>query len=101
MPKKAARIWLKIVSVRAEYLIDISDEDAIAEGIEPFEMWPFGTAWGNYGQHDPTYFVNPKDSFISLWESIYGVASFPRQRYSSPKVWRIEFEKVNRPDIKN
>ena len=35
MPKWAARIWLDLTDVRAEWLLDISPEDAIAEGVHP------------------------------------------------------------------
>jgi len=35
MPKWAARIWLDLTDVRAERLLDITPEDAIAEGVHP------------------------------------------------------------------
>lgn len=36
MPMRFARTWLRITAVRAERLQDITEEDAIAEGIELF-----------------------------------------------------------------
>ena len=66
MPRKASRINLEITNVRVERLNDISDEDAIAEGVES------------------------KDSFIKLWEFINGVGSWE----ANPFVWVIEFKKL-------
>jgi len=47
MPKFAARLWREVVSVRPERLWDITDEDAIREGILKFE---YGTEYDkDYG----------------------------------------------------
>lgn len=85
MPKSAARIWLEIVSVRPERLQDITEEDAVREGIEDSPFMP--TRWKMYsGSYDMTEY--PVTSFASLWESINGPESWD----ANPWVWRIEFK---------
>ena len=86
MPKEACRIRLKIKSVRVERLSDISEQDAIAEGIELI-----GSRWKQYlkTRLDKTV-ENPKYSYITLWESINGAMSWEK----NPWVWVIEFERI-------
>jgi len=97
MPKEAARIWLEVVSVRVERLKDISEQDAIAEGIYrwPDEMEIIG---GTYKWYDSTLKrtrggVDPKTSFMSLWRDINGPESWD----ANPWVWVIEFKQINKP----
>ena len=71
MPRWASRITLEITNVRVERLQDISEQDAIAEGITNIS-------------------VLSKYIFSTLWESIYGFDSWS----SNPWVWVIEFKKV-------
>lgn len=71
MPKSAARIWLQVKEIRVERLHDISEEDAIQEGIETLPYKQYG---------NPIYRVYPhqlgtrwpRDSFVSLWKNIHG-----------------------------
>lgn len=91
MPRWASRITLEIVSVRVERLQDISEADAMAEGIEP----PEGETYRDYAVkpednegHD--YYLCPQDSFISLWEKINGLDSCK----ANPLVWVVEFKRV-------
>ena len=86
MPKEACRIRLKIKSVRVERLSDISEQDAIAEGIELI-----GSRWKQYlkTRLDKTV-ESPKYSYITLWESINGAMSWEK----NPWVWVIEFEGI-------
>lgn len=74
MPRWASRINLEITDVRVERLNDISEEDAMAEGCKYIEL----------------YECTAKDSFSSLWQSIYGEESWS----SNPWVWVIEFNRV-------
>lgn len=105
MPKIAARIYDRIIDIRVERLQDISEEDAIAEGIEPvFEKNPNfggvtykGQFYNNYGKVGYT-FLNAIDSYRTLWESINGPGSWDL----NPWVWVIVTEQLSttgRPTI--
>jgi len=84
MPHWASRILLEIVSVRVERLQDISDDDAIAEGVHrDHRMW-FATDAGG-----PAY-KSPSSAYRNLWESINGPGSWD----ANPWVWVVEFKKV-------
>lgn len=85
MPKAVARIWLRVVDVRVERLQEISEGDAIAEGIESYR-----DLFMNYF---PGGFCNltPIPSFHTLWQSINGEDSWDM----NPWVWVVEFEQVD------
>lgn len=80
MPKEACRIWLKIKTVRVERLHDISEEDAIAEGVETLGLYP-------------GYNVSSMGKFNGLWVNINGTESWD----ANPWVWVIEFERTSKP----
>jgi len=99
MPKNVARLWLRIEQVRKERLQDISEADAIKEGIlfykDPTKTKRFRDYLANgkeYGHpdHDYATFSTAKESFASLWESINGKGSWKQ----NPFVWRIAFEPI-------
>lgn len=87
MPKDACRIFLKVKSLRVERLQDISEEDAVNEGIErmPTVHW-----WKNYINKPLVGTSNAQHSFETLWQSINGKQSWD----DNPFVWVIEFERV-------
>lgn len=79
MSEKAARVFLEITDVKAERLNVISEEDAIAEGIEKLEKpviigYPFAACF-NFKGVDGNY-TFAKEAFKSLWQSIHGPDSF-------------------------
>jgi len=84
MPRWASRITLLITNVRVERLQDISEADAMAEGIVP-------AGDGNGFQlADTTHYMgNPIDSYFSLWEAINGAESVE----ANPWVWAVEFKR--------
>lgn len=87
MPRWASRITLEITGVKVERLNEISEQDAIAEGIIPI-----GKSWFNYYENADEPFCGedaPIVSYQSLWESINGRGSWA----SNPWVWVIEFNK--------
>lgn len=89
MPKKAARIWLKVIDVRIEQLNSISSTDARREGIciDP----ETGAKYINYMGGLPTY--SERTSFQTLWESINGKNSWKE----NPWVWVVEFKVIEKP----
>jgi len=94
MPRWASRITLEITGVRVERLDDISEADAIAEGIEsrPISWLPTTSEYRYYGwiyKHDQ-WSLSPINSYESLWESINGQESWA----ANPWVWVVEFQKV-------
>jgi hypothetical protein len=101
MPRLASRITLEITGVRVERLQDISEEDAIAEGVkcEVYDQGkPISACWYNY-QEDlfDGSFNSPEaiDSFRTLWDSI-NAKKHPWQ--SNPWVWVVEFKHLRGED---
>lgn len=70
MPRAASRITLEITRIRIEVLQNISENDAIAEGIGQIvrERLPAIQQCGEYDALD----VSPVDEYRRLWESING-----------------------------
>ena len=89
MPKTACRIWLQVVSVKAERLQDISEYDAIAEGVLIWEH-KYGATYFNYLNEN--FSCNALESFSTLWQSINGEQSWK----DNPWVWRIEFKRIEK-----
>ncbi len=91
MPRWASRITLEITDMRAEQLQDISEEDALAEGIEG----PFDVGYRAFRIPDdskPRY-SSAVAAFESLWDSINGERPGCAWR-DNPWVWVISFKRV-------
>lgn len=91
--REGARTSLEVVSVRVERLQDISEEDARAEGVERHPE-PFTRGWRNYEPspafESVTYHPTARESFASLWRSIYSAESWD----ANPWVWAVTFRRV-------
>lgn len=116
MPKEAARIFLKVTDVRVEELQEITEADAIAEGIEEqcheFQMMAYPDGHIHHFQDKPKVYMrkdyllsqkngtpnfcsfSAKDSFRTLWQSINGAESWER----NPLVWVYSFEQIDKPE---
>lgn len=77
MPRAASRISGTISEIRVERLNEISEKDAIAEGIEPYHStsYPDKIWWKSYSS-SYLAFLGPIESYQSLWESINGPGSW-------------------------
>jgi len=89
MPRWAARIVLPVVSVRAERVCDISEADAMAEGVERLEL----TSGILPDVPPPFNRVHPmtssyRDAYHALWRSLYGDKHPPETSWC----WVIETE---------
>jgi hypothetical protein len=94
MPRWASRITLEITDVRVERLQEITEEDAIAEGI--FEVRRRGWFWTNpetTGTPNMTLAHTPRQAFRWLWNSITGTR-LGCSWASNPWVWAIQFKRV-------
>ena len=91
MPKDACRIKLRITDIRVERLQDISEGEAIAEGVVT-NCCPIISETGSneifYNEGD-----YPTDHYQRLWESINGKGSWDK----NPFVWVITFERITNP----
>lgn len=83
MPFEAARIFLRVKSVRVERLQDISDDDVMHEGAE--DKW--------FHFHELVSAPTERwavPAFARLWTSINGQSSWN----ANPWVWVVEFERI-------
>lgn len=95
MPRTASRILLEVTAVRVERLQDISESDAMAEGITT--IWPDGPRDDGGPNH---YTVDVDHGHLNgstaatvyrmLWEWINGEGSWD----ANPWVWVVEFKRV-------
>lgn len=81
MPRWASRITLEITGVRVERLHDISEADAMAEGVN---VHP-----DHHGK-PRTSIYSPVQAYRDLWESINGQGSWA----VNPWVWVISFHRL-------
>jgi hypothetical protein len=88
MPRKAARLFLTVKNIRVERLHDITEEDAMAEGVGNDEdpYWKLSCNDPDSGG-SPTY----KKSFEYLWDLINSKRGYGWEQNSW--VWVVEFER--------
>jgi hypothetical protein len=96
MPRWASRLDLAVVSVRPEKVQDITEQDALAEGIQAYD--------GVCGQNeDGSYrtgftvlgigaFPTAREAFRCLWDSINEKRGYSWD--SNPWVWAVTFRVV-------
>lgn len=93
MPRKASRISLEVVSVCVERLQDISEADALAEGIHRFEVNDCVYFHARPTAPTEEHFTSAVMAYRDLWESINGAGSWD----ANPWVWVVEFQRVGGP----
>ncbi|MDQ4227037.1 hypothetical protein RBK84_21815 [Pseudomonas aeruginosa] len=86
MPRWASRILLEITAVRVERLQDISEEQALAEGVHGEPCDHARQACSDIGCWGDT----AKGAFGFLWEQLNGAGAWQ----ANPWVWVVEFKRV-------
>jgi hypothetical protein len=95
MPKAACRIWLRCTGVKAERVQDITESDAIAEGIAILgrdstnDYKPM--MFQNYHHPYTSYTNTAKSSFHTLWHVINGPESWDANVW----VWIYSFKVIS------
>mgnify|MGYP001193109877 CR=1 FL=1 len=84
MPRSLSRITLEITDVRVERLQDISDADAVAEGVQVDEC---GHA---IHEGDPIAWGGARGAYSMLWDRLNGAGSWD----ANPWVWVISFKRL-------
>ena len=87
-----SRITLEILKVRVERLQDISEKDAIAEGIEPtMSGYGSGKFYRDY-LCDAGCCEDPRNSYKTLWDSLHKERDKGSQWCDNPFVWVLNLK---------
>lgn len=95
MTRWASRITLEITDVRVQRVQDISEEDAIAEGIRelPLQKGEPGAWWCADPLGNPSlHYRTPRAAFAALWDSINAKRGFGWN--ANLHVWALTFKRV-------
>ncbi|WP_302811450.1 hypothetical protein [Roseburia hominis] len=105
MPKKAARIWLKVTNVRVERLQEMKPVDVIKEGAYP-DCWDCLNTYGESGSqccYGTEEQCSQCDEVMMEWEKLWNstIKKTDLDSYgweANPWVWVIEFERCEKPE---
>ena len=98
MPRFASRLLLEITDIKVERLQDISEADAMKEGVKSWKVNcsynGLKTVYKDYSDihNDVIAYNNPIASFKTLWDSLNTKKGYPWS--SNPWVWVVEFKVV-------
>ena len=96
MPFEACRLFLEITNIRVERLQEISENDAIKEGLIFLDYKGHSSYTHNRDTY-PNGFGTATGCFSHLWQSVYGAESWQ----SKPWVWVIEFKRISKEEATN
>jgi hypothetical protein len=118
MPRANSRLTLAVTDVRVQRLQEISEEDALAEGIET-DVWDQALAVRNYSKSDgwfcmwggpdcytdPSVYV-PEDeigraSYRTLWNSINGSGAWEANQWVAAYTFTVHRENIDRMTVQH
>lgn len=97
MPKQACRLFLEVTEVTVERLNDVSETDAVNEGVLfdvalPIADFKTRTLYRDY-TNKTAGCADARSSYMTLWQKINGKQSWNE----NPWVWVIKFKKIDKP----
>jgi hypothetical protein len=92
MPRWASRLTLTVTDVRVQRLQDISEADAVAEGIQPLNS--------GFGYYDPTgsqgaAFTWAADAFGHLWNSLHGPDAWDKNPWVAAYTFTVQHGNID------
>lgn len=95
MPRWASRILLEVTKVRVQRLWEITEDDAIAEGVEAIPYTGPNAGPNRYSVGDSSVgwanFATAREAYAHLWDQINGAGSWD----ANPWVWAVAFQRLN------
>ena len=107
MPKEYVRLFLRVTNIYAERLQDMTDDDCMREGIEPFskdgKLYKFFVAddEGDWPRCEWRKCPRtPKDAMKIIWDLTVKKADLYHYGWeANPWVWVIEFERIGEEEV--
>lgn len=91
MPRWASRLTLTVTGVRVQRLQEISEEDAIAEGVA---LAPIGE--GEWWVPDQTnVYPSPVLAFFDLWDSIHGAGTWSANPWAAAVSFTVQQRNID------
>ena len=88
MYRSLSRLSLRVTDVRVERLQDISEEDAVAEGVEPIIDDGGFPGFRDYEEERSGGWLSARASYRTLWNFLHGPGAWE----ANPFVWANSFE---------
>lgn len=99
MPRWASRLLLEITDIRIERLNDISEQDAIAEGIKHIHADPKDRVGPNHFTKSNGWYHCSHPAAAEVFKEMYKVSDDHDKYGENPWVWVIEFKVVEPSEV--
>lgn len=99
MPKFASRALLEITDIRIERLNDISEQDAIAQGIKHIHADPKDRVGPNHFTKSNGWYQCSRPTAAEVFKEMYKVSDDYEKYGENPWVWVIEFKTIESSEV--
>lgn len=99
MPRWASRLLLEITDIRIERLNDISEQDAIAQGIKHIHADPKDRVGPNHFTKSNGWYHCSRPAAAEVFREMYTVSDDYDKYGENPWVWVIEFKVVEPSEV--